>query len=129
MSVMRVRPSGGAPEQLTAPEASMNYLALLDPRTVLYVARAQDRSGPWLYVLDVPSKVSRRVVSGLERFSSVSASRDGRRVVVTRANPTASLWRVPIQAALAGDGDTTPYPVQTERALAPRFGGSSLFFL
>ncbi len=66
MTLMRVRPSGGSPEPLTTPQASMNYLAALDARTLLYIARAQDRSGPWLWTLDVPSRVTRRVVSGLD---------------------------------------------------------------
>ncbi len=50
--------------------------------------------------------------------------------MVTRANPSASLWSVPILSGRrAEDRDAVPYRVQTERALAPRFGGSSLFFL
>ena len=36
------------------------------------------------------------MTSGLEHYTSVSASRDGRRIVATVANPTASLWRVPL---------------------------------
>ena len=35
----------------------MNFLAPIDPRTLLYVARAEDRSGPWLWALDVERKV------------------------------------------------------------------------
>ena len=34
----------------------MNFLAPLDTRTLLYVARAEDRSGPWLWALDVERK-------------------------------------------------------------------------
>lgn len=60
----------------------------------------------------------------------MSASRDGRRVVVTRASPAASLWSVPILPRPAEERDAKPYTVPTERALAPRFGGkSSLFYL
>ena len=91
-----MRPSGELPEQLTHQHAPVNFLALLDARTLLYVARAEDWSGPWLWALDVESKVTRRVTAGLEQYTSVSASRDGRRVVATVANPTASLWRVPL---------------------------------
>ena len=60
---------------------------------------------------------------------SVSASRNGRRVVATVANPTASLWRVPLRDERVADGDAEPYPAPAERALAPRFNGSSLFYL
>jgi Tol biopolymer transport system component len=105
MNVWRVRPSaasrhdgpldGGTPEQLTTLRAAAN-LAPLDQRTLLYIALADDGSGPWLWSLDVETKVSRRVISGLENYTSVSTSRDGRRVVTTRSTTTASLWRVPL---------------------------------
>ena len=76
--------------------AAVNFLAPLDSRTLLYVARAEDWSGPWLWALDVERKVTRRVLGGLDQYTSVSASRDGRRIVATVANPSASLWRVPL---------------------------------
>jgi Tol biopolymer transport system component len=69
------------------------------------------------------------VSSGLERYTSVDASRDGRRVVSTVANPHTSLWRVPLLDRVAEERDVQPYPMPTARALAPRFAGSSLFYL
>ena len=93
MDVWRVQPSGASPEQLTRLYAPVNFLAPLDERTLLYVARAEDWSGPWLWSLDLVSRVTKRVTAGLEQYTSVSASRDGRRVVATVANPTASLWQ------------------------------------
>ena len=66
---------------------------------------------------------------GLEQYTSVSASRDGRRVVATVASPTASLWRVPLRDGPIEDRDAEPFPVPTDRALAPRFAGTSLFYL
>ena len=129
MDVWRMRPSGESAEQLTHHHAPVNFLAPLDARTLLYVARADDWSGPWLWALDVESRVTRRVTVGLEHYTSVSASRDGRRVVATVASPTASLWRLPLAARLITDEEAVPYPVPTERALAPRFAGASLFYL
>ena len=129
MDVWRMKPSGEGREQLTHQQPDVNFLAPLDLRTVLYVARAEDWSGPWLWALDVESRVTRRVTVGLEQYVSVSASRNGRRVVATVANPTASLWRVPLRAELVEEQDAGPYPVPAERALAPRFNGSSLFYL
>ena len=129
MDVWRMKPSGASPEQLTHQHADVNFLAPLDLRTLLYVARAEDWSGPWLWALDVESKVTRRVTVGLEQYTSVSASRDGRRVVATVAKPTASLWRVPLNDRRVEDVDAQPYPVATERALAPRHRGASLFYL
>ena len=129
MEVWRVQPSGAAPEQLTHQNAALSFLTVLDERTLLYVARAEDWSGPWLWALDVETRVTRRVTAGLEQYTYVSASRDGRRVVATVANPTASLWRMPLLDRVVEDGDAQPYAVPTERALAPRFGGTSLFYL
>ncbi len=129
MDVWRVRPSGRSLERLTEGATAVNFMAPLDARTVLYVGRAPDRSGPWLWALDVERKVSRRVNSGVGQYTSVSASRDGRRVVTTVANPTVSLWRVPLLERQAEDRDTLPYPLTTARALAPRFHGPSLFYL
>jgi Tol biopolymer transport system component len=129
MDVWRMQPSGELPEQLTHQNAPVNFLAPLDARTLLYVTRADDWTGPWLWALDVETKVTRRVTAGLEQYTSVSASRDGRRVVATVANATASLWRVPLLDRLVEDRDAQPYPVPTERALAPRFSGRSLFYL
>ena len=127
--VWRVRPSGGSPERMTEQHAAINFPAPIDARTLLYVAREADRSGPWLWALDVKTRVTRRVISGVEQYTSVAASRNGRRVVATVANPTATLWTVPILDRLAEDRDVQRYPVKTARALAPRVGGNSLFFL
>src|SRR5262249_3440581 len=69
------------------------------------------------------------VNSGLEHYTSLSGSRDGRRVVATVARSTVSLWSVPLLDRLAEDGDAQPYSVPTARALAPRFGRTSLFYL
>ena len=129
MDVWRMKRSGEGREQLTFQHPDVNFLAPLDQRTLLYVARAADWSGPWLWALDVESRVTRRVTVGLEQYASVSASRNGRKVVATVANPTATLWRLPLRDELVGDHDVEPYPVPAERALAPRFNGTSLFYL
>ena len=102
----------------------------IDDRTLLFVAPDQDRSGPWLWALEVDRKVTRRVSIGLERYLSVAASADGRRLVASVATSTAGLWSVPLRDRLAEEGDVTRYEVPTVRALAPRFGGAaSLYFL
>jgi Tol biopolymer transport system component len=129
MDVWRVAPSGALPQQLTHLNAPVNFLTPLDARTLLYIARDDDWSGPWLWALDVETRLSRRVTAGLETYTSVSASRDGRRVVATVANPTGRLWSVPLLDRAVGDRDAQPYAVPSERAVAPRFGGTSLFYL
>ena len=129
MDVWRMKPSGEAPEQLTHQHPDVNFLAPLDQRTLLYVARAEDWTGPWLWTLDVETRVARRATVGLEKYLSVSASRNGGRVVATVANPTAGLWRVPLRDGRVEEGEAEPYPTPAARALAPRFNGASLFYL
>jgi Tol biopolymer transport system component len=131
MDVWRLRPTGGAPERVTTQHLAINFLAPLDSRRFLYVARAEDRSGPWLWSLDVSTGVSTRVPSGVDQYLSVSASRDGRRIVATVANPSASLWRVPVldRPAEERDAERYPLPVPTGFAFAPRFSRQSLLYL
>src|SRR5438093_10064876 len=51
------------------------------------------------------------------------------RLVASVANPSAGLWMLPILNRVAGERDVQPYSLPTVRALAPRFGGGSLFYL
>jgi len=127
--VWRIAAEGGQPQRLTHHESFVAYPAPIDRRRVLYVARDRDGSGPWLWALDVERKVSRRVSFGLEQYISVAASADGRRLAATVANPTANLWSVPIMDRPAEERDVKSVPLPTVRALAPRFGGSRLFYL
>jgi hypothetical protein len=82
-----------------------------------------------LWALDVASKRTRRLSQGLEQYTSLSASQDGRRVVGSVSSPTANLWWVPLGDRVADDRDVQQYSVPIVRALAPRFGGKSLFLL
>ena len=129
MDLWRISPSGGEPERLTQHNSEVRDPAPLDLRTLLYVARDRDGSGPWLWAIDVDRKTTRRVSFGLEKYTSVAASADGRHVVATEASLIASLWSVPILNRVARESDVKPYPVGTVRALGPRFGGTSLFYL
>jgi Tol biopolymer transport system component len=127
--VWRIPSSGGTPERLTDQRNDVRYVTPIDARTVLFVAPAPDRSGPWLWALDVPNKVTRRVSVGLERYLSVAASNDGRRLVATVSQSIGSLWSVPILDRVAEERDVAPYLTPTVRASAPRFGNASLFYL
>ena len=129
MDLWRIRSSGGQAERLTYHNNDVAYVTPLDRRTVLYVAPAEDGSGRWLWAFDVDRKITRRLSFGVEKYTSVAASADGHRIVATVANPSASLWSVPILDRLAGESDVKPFPLPTLRALAPRFGGMSLFYL
>ena len=128
MDAWRIRSSGGEAEPLTQ-NTVVGSLAPLDERTLLYVARADDGSGPWLWALDVNTKVSHRVSSGLEQYTSIAASADGRRLVASVASPRAGLWSVPILDRPVVGGEVQPYRLPAVRALAPRVRGTSLFYL
>ena len=132
--IWRIRPSGGRAEPVTNYRDAANFVAPnhvtpLDARTLLFVASSEDRSGPWLWSIDVESKEARRVTTGLDQYLSVAASADRRRIVATRTNPSAGLWSLPILDRLADDRDIRPFPVPSVRALGPRFGGKALFYL
>jgi hypothetical protein len=130
MDVWRLRASGGTPEQLSNQHLAINFLAPFDSRTLLYAARAEDRSGPWLWAFDLDRRTSRRVPLGVHHFTSVSVSRDGQRIVGTIANPRASLWSVPISNRIVMEDDAAQYAVGAHRpGTAPRFGESALFYL
>ena len=122
---------GRPPERLTAQHEGINFLAPLDFGTLLYIARDEDGSGPWLWALDIATRSAQRVPSGVNQYTSVASSRDGRRVVATVVNPSASLWRVPLLDRAADERDAAlyPLPVPAGFAVAPRFGGEALFYL
>lgn len=130
MDLWRVRVNGQDLEQLTYGKLDVRYPTPIDESTVLYSARDTDGAGPWLWALDVETKVSRRASVGLEQYASVSASADGRRLVATVQDAQAALWSVPILDRTATESDAKPLAdLQTSRALSPRFGGSSMFYL
>ena len=129
MDLWRISPNGGEPERLTQHNSEVSSPAPLDSRTVVYVARDRDGSGPWLWALDANRKTTHRISFGLEKYVSVAASADGRHLVATESSLIPSLWSVPILNRVAEERDVKPYPVGTVRALGPRFGGTSLFYL
>ena len=49
--------------------------------------------------------------------------------MATIANPSATLWRVPLVDRPVDDRDVQSYPVSTVRALAPRFAAERPSFI
>ena len=129
MDLWRIEATGGQPERLTQNNKYIGFPTPVDLRTVFYVAEDRNGSGPWLCVLDLERKYTRRISFGLERYTSIAASVDGRRLVAAVANPVANLWSVPILDRIAEESDAKPYSLPNVRALMPRFGGKSLFYL
>jgi Tol biopolymer transport system component len=129
MDLYRIDSAGGNPERLTQRNTDIADPTPVGNNTIFYVARDGDGSGPWLWAFDLKSRESRRASVGLEQYTSVQASADGRKLVATISNPVAGLWTVPVLDRIAEERDVKPFPVPNVRALAPRFGGSSLFYL
>ena len=129
MDLWRIDPDGSHAERLTQRNTDIAYPTPVGNATVFYVAHDGDGSGPWLWAFDLKRKDSRRVSIGLEQYTSVQASADGHKLVATISNPVAGLWSIPILNRPAEEHDVKPFTVPTVRALAPRFGGSSLFYL
>jgi serine/threonine protein kinase/Tol biopolymer transport system component len=125
----RISAAGGQPQRLTTQNSEMRDPTPLQQGMVLYIARERDREGPWLWCYDVAAKVSRRIAFGLEQYTSLSASSDGRRLAVTVANPTVRLWSVPISDSVASEAAVKPFSTESRRALAPRFRGAALYYL
>jgi Tol biopolymer transport system component len=82
--IWRVRPSGTGLERLTTHNSYVAYPTLLDEHTMLYLATSADGSGPWLYTLDTERRVPHRISYGLETYTSLAASADGKRLVARR---------------------------------------------
>jgi serine/threonine protein kinase/Tol biopolymer transport system component len=129
MDLWRIAPSGGEPERLTHHNSEMRDPTPLGTGTVLYVAREADGSGPWLWAFDTQRKAARRITYGLEEYTSLAASADGRRLVASVATPSMGLWTVPILERAAEESDVKPFPVPSVRAWAPRFAGTQLYYL
>ena len=129
MDVWRIPSQGGTPERLTSHHADVRYLVARDNRTLLYTSPDEHGAGPWLWALDTETRAAKRISSGLEVYSSVDVSGDGKRLVVSIGKPSASLWTVPILDGVAAEKDVQAFPTPSARAFAPRYGGESLYYL
>jgi serine/threonine protein kinase len=125
----RIRPDGSELERLTKNRRNVTCPAPLNERIVLFVARNEDGSGPWLWAHDIESAISYRVSIGLEKYSSLSVNQDGNLLVTTIIHPEADLWSVPILNRVATDDDADIYELPAVYAQGPRFGGKVLYFL
>ena len=128
MDVWRVPSGGGAAERITRHQSRVSHPVLLDGRTLVYLASDAD-GGPWLYSLDVERRVPHRLSSGVERYTSLSASADGRRLVATLASPRESLWRLSLSANGGAGAAMSRIPLTTGRAFSPRLGPGYLLYV
>ncbi len=129
LDIWRITPNGGTPEQITSHNGRVSHPVLLDRRTLVYLASDPDGSGPWLYSMDVERRIPHRLAPGVERYTSLAASADGRRLVVTATTPKRTLWR--LQIAPSPNDVSTPARISltTVTGLTPRFGPNYLLYV
>ena len=128
LDIWRIRPTGGSPERITSHMGRVTHPILLDRRTLLYLASDPDGSGPWLYGTDVERRIPHRLASGVDRYTSLAASADGRRLVATLAGPKTTLWRMQISSA-SGEMSAARIPLTTSTGFAPRLGRDYLLYV
>jgi Tol biopolymer transport system component len=129
MDIWRIRPTGGAAERITHHSSRVSHPVLLNDRTLMYLATDKDGSGPWLHSLDVRRRVPHRMAVGLDRYTSLAASADGRRLVATVENAKGTLWRLPIGETPADWSAVMPISLTTGRGFSPRLGPGYLLYV
>jgi Tol biopolymer transport system component len=129
LDIWRTTPAGGTPERITSHFARVTHPVLLNRRTLMYLATDSDGSGPWLYSMDVERRVPRRLTSGLDRYTSLAASADGRRLVVTHASPKRTLWRLRIADSPSNVSAATRISLTTSTVFSPRLGPDYLLYV
>ena len=129
LDIWRIRPSGGTPERITSHSGRVSYPVLLDRRTLMYLASDADGSGPWLYSVDVERRIPHRLTSGLDRYTSLAASADGRRLVVTLADPKRTLWRLPLGDSRTEGSAAARISLTTSTGFSPRLGPDYLLYV
>jgi Tol biopolymer transport system component len=129
LDIWRITPAGGTPERITSHHGLVSHPVLLDRRTLMYLATDSDGSGPWLYSMDVEGRIPHRLSFGLERYTSLAASADGRRLVATLASPKLTLWRLRIADSPAGASAAARIPLTTSAGFSPRLGANYLLYV
>jgi Tol biopolymer transport system component len=129
LDIWRIRPTGETPERITWNVARVSHPVLLDRRTLMFLASDTDDSGPRLYSVDVEHRIPHRLTSGLDLYTSLAASADGRRLVVTRARPRRTLWRLRIDDPPKDVSAPVQIPLTTGTGFAPRLGPDCLLYV
>ena len=129
LDIWRIRPTGGTPERITSQMGRVTHPVLLDRRTLLYLASDPDGSGPWLYSADIERRIPHRLTSGVDRYTSLAASADGRRLVATLASPKTTLWRMRITDSPGEQSAAARISLTTGTGFAPRLGPNYLLYV
>jgi Tol biopolymer transport system component len=129
LDIWRLASAGGTPERITSHIGRVTHPVLLDRRTLMYLATDRDGSGPWLYSMDVEHRVPHRLTSGLDQYTSLAASADGRRLVVTLASPKRTLWRLRLDGSPTHVSAAAPISLTTSTGFSPRLGPNYLLYV
>jgi len=129
MDIWRIPPTGGTAERITNHDSRVSHPVFVNSRTLLYLASDPDGSGEWIYSVDVEGRSPRRVSFGIDSYTSLAASADGRRVVATMASPKGTLWRLPIAGAHAETSSGNRIPLTTGNGSQPRLGARYLLYV
>ena len=129
MDIWRLAVAGGDPERITQHRTWVVSPTPLDNRTLLYASLADDGSGPWLYAVDVEQRIPHRVGLGVEQYTSIAATANGRRLVASVGNPTSDLWSLPVSDHPAAEADAARLSLPSVRARAPGHGPDYVLYL
>jgi Tol biopolymer transport system component len=129
LDIWRISPDGGPTERITSHNGRVSHPVPLNRRTLAYLASDPDGSGPWLYSIDVERRIPHKLSSGVDRYTSLAASADGRRLVATVASPKRTLWRVPIRESPAGVATAVRISPTTGTGFSPRYGPGYLLYV
>jgi Tol biopolymer transport system component len=129
LDIWRIKPTGGAAERITSHNAQVTYPVFLNPRTLLYLAKDSSGAGLGLYSMDIDRRVAHRLSSGLDRYTSLAATSDGRRLALTLATPKRSLWRLRIADSPAEVSAPVRVSITTSTGFSPRFGPGYVLYV
>lgn len=79
--------------------------------------------------MDVERRIPHRLSFGLDRYTSLAASADGRRLVVTLAKPKGTLWRLHIADSPGDMPAASPISLPTDTGVSPRLGPNYLLYV
>jgi Tol biopolymer transport system component len=129
LDIWRISPDGGPAEQITSHNGRVSHPVLLNRRTLAYLASDPDGSGPWLQSIDVERRIPHRLSSGVDRYTSLAASADGRRLVATVASRKRTLWRLPAAGSPATVSTAVRITLTTSSGFSPRLGPHYLLYV
>ena len=129
MDIWRMAPNGGAPERITFQHSHVSHPTLLDRSTLLYLAADEDDPGQRIYGLDLQRRIPHRLSNGVDRYTSLAVSGDGRRLVATADNPRTSLWRVPLSDQPAQSSSAGKIALPNAQGRSPRLARNYLLYV